>query len=197
MHLIVTLVFLIAEGLTFQSKDCTRGFPENPVSNLSTYMRSSPVTLLIPAMNFTCNATIAGFAVAGTWLNRAPHSQLQLWRKNSSHSSVYYKIGSISVNIAGNGGVCNVISRIANITYWCILFKQVSVQSGDILGLQLPNNNLEILFTSRSRGPVNYIYEQEYLLNSTVDLSHNENYTIAQQLPQIAFNLTSGRIIFI
>ena len=145
-------------------------------------------------MNFICNATIAGFAVAGTSLNGAPHSQLQLWRINSSQNSAYYKIGSIPVNTVGNGrGVCSAISRIVNITYWCMLFEvsQVSVQPGDILGLQLPNNNFEILFTSG--GPLNYIFH-EYE-EPTVGLSLNETltYSNVQQLPQIMLNFTSGK----
>ena len=181
---------IIVEGS--QCKDRTRGFPDNPISKLSTFTRSSTVTLLIPAMNFICNATIAGFVVAGRSLNRAPHSQLQIWR---SQNSAYYRIGSIPVNTVGNGrGVCSAISRIVNITYWCMLFEvsQVSVQPGDILGLQLPNNNLEILFTSG--GPVNYIFhEHEYLLDPTVGLSLNESYSNAQQLPQIMLNFTSGK----
>ena len=152
-------------------------------------MRGSTVTLLIPAMNFTCNATIAGFAVAGTRLNSAPHSQLQIWRKASSQNSVYYKAGSFFVNTAG--GIC-AAWRIVNITYWCTLFEvsRLSVQPGDILGLQLPSN-FEILFTNR--GPVNYIHESVYQLNSTVILSHNESDSIAQQLPQIILNFTSGK----
>ena len=152
-------------------------------------MRSSTVTLLIPAMNFTCNATIAGFVVAGTRLNSAPHSQLQIWRKDSSQNSVYYKTGSISVNTAGS--VC-AAWKIVNITYWCTLFEvsRLSVQPGDILGLQLPRN-FEILFTNG--GPINFIHERVYQLNSTVTLSHNESDSITQQLPQIILNFTSGK----
>ena len=142
-------------------------------------MRSSTVTLLIPAMNFTCNATIAGFAVAGT---RVPRSQLQIWRKNSSQTDfVYYKAGNIA------GEFCAYQRRIVNITYWCTLFEvsRLSVQSGDILGLQLPNQILFIL--NGSGGPVNYIHERAYQLNSTITISHNENNSIANQLPQIIF----------
>lgn len=172
-----------------QSKDCTRGFPDNPlVSEINNYMRSSTVTLLIPAMNFTCNSTIAGFAVAGTSLNRGLNSQLQIWRKNNS---VYYKAGNIIVNTGGR--ICASWS-IVNITYGCTLFEvsRLSVQSGDILGLELPNNNNEILF-ALNVGPVNYIHEHAYQLNSTITLSQNENDSIANQLPQIIFNFTSGK----
>jgi hypothetical protein len=156
-------------------------------------MRSSTVTLLIPAMNFTCNLTIAGFTVAGTILNKVPHSHLQIWRKNRSQDFAYYKAGNIIVNTAAGGGIC---APIVNITYWCVLFQvsRLSVQPGDILGLQLPNNNHEILFTLNG-GPVNFIHEGAYQLNSTITLSHNESDSIVKQLPQITFNFTSGKLL--
>ena len=177
------------------------GFPDSPISDVSSYMRSSTVTLLIPAMNFTCNATIAGFIVAGTALNRAPHSQLQIWRKNISQNSVYYKTGHISVNLAGASVCATAAWRIVNITYQCILLEvsRLSVQPGDILGLQLPNNKFEILFTNGK--PVNFTHEYAYQLNSTITLSHDESVTESdsisqsQQLPQILFNFTSGKKI--
>ena len=176
------------------------GFPDSLISEVSNYIRNSTVTLLIPTMNFTCNATVAGFIVAGTALNHTPHSQLQIWRKNVSQNSVYYKIGHISVNLAGARVCATTARRIVNITYWCILFEvsRLSVQPGDILGLQLPSNNFEILFTNGK--PINFIHEYAYQLNS-ITLSHNESVTESdsisqsQQLPQILFNFTSGKKI--
>ena len=70
---------------------------------------------------------------------------------------------------------------------------QVSVQPGDILGLEIPSTNdddFDIWFTKG--GPTNYVFDSQ--LNSTVDRS--ENNTIAvQQLPQIYFGFTSGKDI--
>ena len=78
-------------------------------------------------------------------------------------------------------------------TLWCILYNtyRISVQPGDILGIELPSTrNTEILFTNG--GPVNYVFDGQP--GSTVNLSNNESFSKAQQLPQIVFSLTSGKI---
>ena len=182
-------------SLTTLDNNCIRGFPGIPVSEVDDRTSNSRITTqLIPEMNFTCNATIVGFIVAGRNLNNGPHSQVQIWRKNSSqNSTVYYKVESFSVDTAGSGStVCMAERVIVGNTRWCILRDnfQVSVQPGDVFGLELPRtNNDEIFFTSG--GPVNYIFGRQ--LNSDVNLSHNGSYSNAQQLPQIVFNLTSGK----
>ena len=84
--------------------------------------------------------------------------------------------------------------RIVGDTFWCILNDnlQVSVQPGDILGIELPRtSNIEILFTNG--GPVNYVFNGRP--GSTVNLSNNESFSKVQQLPQIVFNLTSGKLL--
>ena len=151
-------------------------------------------TLLIPEMNLTCNASIVGFTVAGRDLRDEPHSQVQIWLKNSSpSSSIYYQVGKFNVSL--HDGVCVSAGAIAdhdNID-WCILHDnfRVSVQPGDILGLVLPATvNDGILFTSG--GPINYIFKHPNQLDSNIDLSRNQSST-AQQLPQIMFSHTSGR----
>ena len=151
-------------------------------------------TLLIPEMNFTCNASIVGFAVAGRNLSDDPHSRVQIWRKNSSRSS-YYQVGNF--NVALHGGVCVASGPIVGDTFWCILRDnfQVAVEPGDILGLELPaTDSDEILFTRG--GPMNYIFKHRYpnQLDTNINLSHNRSST-AQQLPQIIFNFTSGKTI--
>ena len=77
-------------------------------------------------------------------------------------------------------------------TLWCILYNthQVSIQPGDILGIELPRTrNTEILFTKG--GPINYVFNGRP--GSTVNLSNNESFSKAQQLPQIVFSLTLGK----
>ena len=179
----------------YSDSNCIRGFPDIPVSEVGRRTSDSGIaTFLIPEMNFTCNATIIGFIVAGARLDREPHSQVQIWHKNSSqNSAVYYKVGNFSVDTAGRGStVCVAEGTLVGSTRWCILHNnlQVSVQPGDIFGLELPStNNDEIFFTSG--GPVNYVFERQ--LDSNVSLSNNGSYSNAQQLPQIVFNLTSGK----
>ena len=127
--------------------------------------------------------------MAGRNLSDDPHSRVQIWRKNISQSSgSYYQAGNISVH----DGVCVAVQTIVgdtNLTM-CILQDnyQISVQPGDIFGLELPaTDSDEIIFTSG--GPTNYIFKHPNQLDSQ-NIYLNGSSTV-QQLPQIIFNLTS------
>ena len=177
--------------------NCTRGFPDIPVSKVGSLTRNSGMTtLLIPEMNFTYNVSIVGFIVAGTRLNSMPHSQIQIWRKNSLQTSVYYKVGGVSVNTANSNNqgerVCVAMQIIGTTYWWCILYDQLSIQSGDILGLELPDNNDEIFFTKG--GPENYVFQRRLDSNVTLSNDNDNSYTYVRQLPQISLNFTSGKI---
>ena len=152
-------------------------------------------------MNFTCNATIAGFTFAG--INRVSGSQdpmIQIWRENISQPAVYYKTGpAIALNISADQfAICDDgLPKITNRIYLCVLKKEyrVLIQSGDILGFEMPpinDDDFDILFTTG--GPRNYIFQE--LLNSTVELSNHQ--ILKLQLPQITFSFTSGiqRILY-
>ena len=121
-------------------------------------MTTNMTILLIPEMNFTCTASVVGFIVSGRDLNDGPHSQVQIWHKNiiSQISGRYYRVplGNIPIYY----GSCVAMQEIVGDTYLCILHDdfRVSVQPGDILGLELPaTSSDEILFTNR--GPTKLI----------------------------------------
>ena len=177
--------------------NCIRGFPTIPVSREdSIAQESSAVTVLIPEMNFTCSQRILAFYFGG--INRRGGGQqdpmIQIWRENSSIPGNYYKIErpipvNNSVIVCADGLPSTDPSTERS--YLCILNKdyQVSVEPGDILGLEIPStddDDFDILFTRG--GPLNYIFDTE--LNSTINLS--ENSTTEAQLPQISFEFTSG-----
>ena len=122
---------------TLGIKTRTSGFPGFPVS-LGTDdggNTDTAVTILIPNMNFTCNAIIAGLTFAG--INRRGGHQdpeIQIWQESScsqpqNGSTVYYKTGpAISVNISDSSGVCNDgLPKIAKLIYWCILKRDFRV----------------------------------------------------------------------
>ena len=119
---------------------------------------------------------------------------IQIWRENSSHLGNYYKIEHpIPVNndlvVCADG--LPAIDVPNQRLYWCILNKefQISVEPGDILGIEIPpteDDDFDIWFTRG--GPTNYVFDGQ--LNSTIDLS--ENTTVIQQLPQISFGFISG-----
>ena len=175
--------------------DCTSGFPTIPVSSdISIAQESSTVTVLIPDMNFTCNLTIVAFTVAAANRRGDQDPMIQIWRENSSHLGNYYKIEHpIPVNndlvVCADG--LPAIDAPNRRFYWCILNKefQISVEPGDILGIEIPptkDDDFDIWLTRG--GPTNYVFDGQ--LNSTIDLS--ENTTVVPQLPQISFGFTSG-----
>ena len=163
---------------------------------------NTTVTILIPDMNFTCNGTLAGFTFAG--INRREGHQdlkIQIWRENVSKRDGYHKIGhAISVNISEEDIVCAdslIRPKKGSRIFWCILNEnfRLSIQPRDILGLELPpthDNDFDIFFT-RGRGPNNFVFGQNLNSMNTVILSQR-NHNI-QQLPQVSFSLTSGKVI--
>ena len=148
---------------------------------------NSVTTHLIPDMNFIYPATIVGFIVAGRNFIREPHSKIQIWRQNSSHPGVYYRVEPDI--IFHRDMVCVSSFQVVNNVVLCILNDdyRVSVQPGDFIGLELPqtSDDREVYFTSG--GPINYVFQGE--LNSTIELNDTD---FTQLQPQIAFNLTSG-----
>ena len=176
---------------------CSRGFPDIVVGRVSaqTYSDSENViTRIIPEMTFTCNATIFGFTVAGQQLYQSPHAKIQIWRKVSDYE---YEIVS-EINVYTNAStrnenrVCVHTRPAIRAVVWCVLTddSHVTVQPGDILGLELPAVNSEVYFADR--GPTNYVFSGR--VNSTINLLNDNDTEMSkvQQLPQIIFNLTSG-----
>lgn len=180
------------------SKECIRGFPDIPVTEVNHRTSSSSITtLLIPDLNFTCNASIVGFIVTGGNFYRSPYSKLQIWRNDHSKNSVYSQVRSgISVNLVNGGPVC-VASWVVGALSWCILDDDlfISIQPGDILGLELPRSNSEVEIFFTRRGPINFVFERQLGLSSTANLLSNRSFSEVQQLPQIIFNLTAGVLL--
>ena len=144
-------------------------------------------------MSLTCSATIFGFTVAGKQLNTQPDVKIQIWRQ-MSQSSLYYKCSpDIPIN---TNDVCTHHNSYFNYNlHQCILDDafRASVQPGDILGLELPvtdESNSEIFFTIG--GPLNYMFSSN--VHSPVLLSDSQ--VQEQQLPEITFNLTSGKNVY-
>ena len=119
------------------------------------------VTRLIPAMNFSCNVTIVSWITSGRVRNGSLVPKIQIWRENSSLPDVYHKVNPA---IAVTSSVCfaGQFTRLFTQVFLCILNDnaRVSVQPGDIVGLELPptnDSNFDIHFTNE--GPVNYIFQ--------------------------------------
>ena len=201
------IIELVTVMFTLSGWECTRGFPNQGMlaSDIlevedDGYYNTTAI-ILIPDMNFTCDGIVVGFSFSG--IDRLVVGEqdpmIQIWRRNISEPDVYHKIGhAIAVDISSEDVVCadRIKIPMASRTYWCILNEgyQLSVQPGDILGLELPpmqDNDFDILFT-RGRGPNNYVFRQ--YLNSTDSVTLSDNHEEIQQLPQITFSVTSGKV---
>jgi hypothetical protein len=193
-NIIISHIIILSYYYSDTANDCSKcatGFTDMPtfaiteVSQHTDGDHSSVLTILIPDMKFTYNATIAGFIVAGTNFNEEPQYEIQIWRQNSSQPGAYYKVQPVIV-VNGTVGCVSRVSVVENNITFCILKSMaVSVQPDDFLGLEIKNDSSEIYFTSG--GPKNYVFSGP--LNSSVELTNN---SVIQQQPQITFNLTSG-----
>ena len=129
-------------------------------------------TILIPEMNFSCNGTIVNVTVVGRRLeprsmNHRRYPRLQIWREDINEEGVYHKITTreIVLNPRQTQFVkCKQLVRDdipgAVICYITLsMNRYVSINSGDIVGLQLPTNmstTFEILY--RNSMLTNFVY---------------------------------------
>ena len=153
------------------------------------------VTILIPEMNFTCSGTVVGFTVGGVEMNRKEDPLIQIWRENLSHPNqgVYYKtVADITINrtVCENGLSREPQARV----FYCNLSESfhVSVEPGDILGLEIPplnNDDFLVFFADTTKGPLNYVFDGQ-LLASPISLSNASS--VNQQLPQLTLQIESG-----
>ena len=101
--------------------------------------------------------------------NQQNSPKVQIWRKNKTLPGVYYRPGP-DIPIVKNKSIC-ARSDYSGGIFQCVLNEtfQVSIQPGDILGLELPPSS-DIYFTpAEDQAPVSYTFERQ--LNSTVNIS--------------------------
>ena len=154
-------------------------------------------TRLIPSMRFTCNGTIVGFTIAGK--NNDTGSQdpkIQMWREDKEQCGSYQKLDSeivvqrsscIKFNFTSSQPQNQV--RI----FYCTLKPawQVSVQYGDILGIELPpisKSDFDLYFTDG--GPTNYVFQRQLL--SEIDTINRS--CVVEEQPQIILDIVSGKV---
>ena len=175
----------------------TNGFPSRLIYEV--FYPNGPQTRLIPEMSFSCNATITGFTAALRGQNESQSPMIQVWRENSSQPGHYYKRSDgIAINNASCvGGLTEVFTDSG--VFHCNLnqsTKGVSVEPGDILGLELPyrsdNNNIGLAFARVSGESItNFGFTSN--TSSPVALLRC-NWT-NQMIPQITLDIESGESI--
>ena len=153
-------------------------------------------TRLIPSMRFTCNGTIVGFTVAGALSDAGPDDpRIQVWREDKEQCGSYQKLDS---EIVVRGMSCSTTpTRLQSVNqtriFHCALRSQfqVSVQYGDILGIQLPpisNSDFDLYFTNG--GPTNYVFQRQRF--SEIDVMNRLR--IVEEQPQITLDIISGKV---
>ena len=131
------------------------------------------------------------FAVAVLERGGQQSPKIQIWRQNDTQlQNIYCKTG-LDIPIFDSIDVC-LRDRIGGQVFRCTLNKayQVSVQPGDILGLELPpeiDDDLDIFFTEY--GPENYVFEGS--LTSPANLA--EANRVTNHMPQINFTVMLGK----
>ena len=139
-----------------------------------------------------------GFTVTGKTRNGKMDPKIQIWRENKAQCGTYYKpVADIVIESTS----CNNFTTLSDPsqaakTYLCSLKTSavVSVQIGDILGIELPPRNdsdFELYFTIG--GTMNYIFQQQ--LSSTVQLAMRVRVSVSEDLPQIKLDVLSGESI--
>ena len=156
------------------------------------FSQTGPATRIIPEMNFTCGGTIVGFTVAARQQRGERDPLIQVWRENRSQPGNYFKTGT---GVAIDDALCvDGLTEVSNRVFYCNLnetYHQVSVQAGDILGLELPpiaDDDIILAFARVSRGPTNYVFDQQFISSTAFSNATLVNY----YLPQIALKVKSG-----
>jgi hypothetical protein len=179
----------------------TSGFPSRLIYNVS--LRAGPYTRLIPEMNFACNGVITGYTAALRNRNGDQDPVIQIWRKNPSQPGSYYKtsLGIAIENALCVDGLTEVASGHRVTVFHCNLDQtrvSVSVQAGDILGLELPagdNDDIRLAFARVSSGPTNYVFDTSESQLSMYSRALLMPDRIVRELPQITLEIGSGKYI--
>ena len=147
-------------------------------------------------MKFGCVGTIVGFKAAvlndsGSQLQQP--LKIQVWRESESQPGLFFKIDDVQIWYSNPRAPCYQ-NTLSNKTFQCTLREdlQISVQPGDILGLEIPPLNSDDFKIYFKHGALTtLVFESQ--LESTVDLS-TEPYAITNDEPQITFLVVLGTL---
>ena len=150
-------------------------------------------------MNFNCDGIITGYTAAfrRDWSAGDLDPIIQVWRKNTSQPGSYYNTG---VSIAIDESLCvGGLRSISSGVFHCNLnqnISRVAVQPGDILGLELPednNDDIRLAFARVSSGPTNYVFSTRDILSRYMYSGALSGVLVNRELPQITLEVGSVR----
>ena len=176
-----------SECLTSTNISCTEGSYRGRHDTIE--------TRLLFSMNFTCHGTIVGWTVTGEKIQgRTQYPELQVWRADPSQGSDYYYKPGQDIPVNPDGPACETVTQTCDQIFQCRLraANQVSVQPGDILGVELPqpdSSGFLLYFASIPGTQDHYIYRQQ--LSSSVNASSRLIRQLDDQL-LISLEIESG-----
>ena len=145
-------------------------------------------TRIIPEMTFTCSGIVTHWRAAGefrTGKNTVINTVLSIWRERSS--GTYDRIDGIELGRCGSEDPAPSVMGMSNV-YVCTLpqSERVSVQPGDIVGIELPSDNLSfrLYFDNTNSGPINYVFNSHGSMFSLSQASSS-----VQDQPQISLTV--------
>ena len=117
---------------------CTSGFTSilhiEVVEQQTELSKHDGRQVLIPAMNFNCSGSLTKWIFSAVWQgNLQAFTELQIWRKNGTVSSVYSKVGATTIQVTSE--------NFSEITEFRV-DPPLTFQAGDILGYFQPNENI-------------------------------------------------------
>lgn len=151
-------------------------------------------TRLFPDLRFGCKGTIERMTVAVVNRGGRGIPKIQIWRESKDQCGTHYKSGP-DIPITDDSSVC-IRRRLSGGIFRCTLndIFQLTVQPGDILGLELPprdDDDFDIYFKTGDLLPPSYVFEGKF--NSTINISE-ANYH-SYDLPQINLVVMLGAYI--
>ena len=159
------------------SVPCTNGFPSVLSQDRagSTGDNSNELTTrLFPDMEFRCSGKIESLMVAVNHRNsgRGISPRVQVWRENRATPGVYYKT-TVDIPISKSLSYCTLNNSTGLMQCDLRNTSLNGVQSGDILGLELPapdSTGLEIVFVG-GNSFTSLVFRRRLLVGATVTLS--------------------------
>ena len=171
-------------------QQCAYGFPGIRLflqNGHNTYFSGSSfaASILIPGMNFTCDGTITRVTVGGVMRsgNQTMKLKFRIWKKNATEPGIYHRSGK-AIALALSNNMC----KNRRCTLQIMGRKQISVEPGDILGIEVPprdDADFELHSVS-APGLTNYIFRGTNL-HSRVDL--NDSIREIEVQPLILFGI--------
>ena len=151
-------------------------------------------TRLIFSMNFTCSGVIIGWTVSGRASEGTQFPKLQVWRANSSQGPDFYFKSGKDIQVDAEGTACEILTKTCGQIFQCRLSNdhQVSVQFGDILGVELPPHDdsafeLFFLINRPDLRQNHFVFRQQ--LSSTVRIVRQQEHSFYLTEDQLLLTL--------